>query len=69
MSGARTNSRGPSGKRSLWQVFAVPIVIAVASLIGLVSALAGDGIEDVVAWAALALPIIAVAWAMRTRRS
>lgn len=57
------------GRQTLWRMFGWPIAIAAASLIGLVSALAGDGIEDVVAWIGLALPIVAVAWAMRTRRS
>lgn len=62
-------SQRSMGRQSLGRTFAWPIVIALASLIGLVSALAGDGIEDVVAWLGLALPIAAVAWAMCARRS
>ncbi|MEG3087484.1 hypothetical protein [Sphingomonas sp. PB4P5] len=56
-------------RQSLARMFAWPMAIALASLVGLVSALAGDGIEDVVAWLGLALPIAAVAWALRARRS
>ncbi len=54
--------------RSLRAVFAAPLVMCVLSLIGLVSALAGDGLADWLSWAALAVPVLAVAWAMRRRR-
>jgi len=59
----------PRERQSLTRMFAWPIVIALASIIGLVSALAGDGIEDVVAWLGLALPIVVFCWAMHARRS
>jgi hypothetical protein len=55
--------------RSLWAVFAAPLVISVLSLAGLVSALAGDGLADWLSWATLAVPVLAVAWAMRRRRT
>lgn len=61
-----TKSKTPT--RSLWTVFTAPLVIGVLSLIGLVSALAGDGLADWLSWAALAVPVLAVAWAMRRRR-
>ena len=54
---------------SLWIVFAAPLVMGVLSLIGLVSALAGDGPADWAAWVTLSVPLLAVAWAMRRRRS
>ncbi len=47
--------------------FAVPVLLALASILGLVIALTGDGARDVLSWAALALPIVAVGWAMRRR--
>ena len=56
-------------RQPLRTVFAAPVLLALASAIGLVSALAGDGVEDVVAWIGLALPLAAVAWAMCARRS
>lgn len=49
--------------------FALPTLIAVTSLIGLVAALTGDGWRDAVAWITLAFPIAAVLWAMRSKRS
>ena len=47
--------------------FALPALIAAASAIGLVVALAGDGWHDAVAWIGLAVPLAATAWAMRAR--
>jgi len=44
-------------------VFAIPALIAAASLVGLFSALLGDGIADALAWAALAVPLAATGWA------
>ncbi|MEF3083177.1 hypothetical protein V3391_13270 [Luteimonas sp. SMYT11W] len=55
--------------RRLRHVFAVPAVIAVAGLIGLVSALTGDGWRDGLAWLGLAAPVAAVLWARAARRS
>jgi hypothetical protein len=48
MQKARFNTR-------LW---GMPLLIAVISLGGLLSALVGDGIWDVLSWAALALPLV-----------
>ena len=39
------------------------------SLLGLVSALAGDGAADWLSWGTLAVPVLAVVWAMRRRRA
>lgn len=58
--------RAPS---RLWSVFAAPIAIAVFSTIGLVAALTGDGWRDAISWAGLGVPILAVLWAMKARRS
>jgi hypothetical protein len=49
--------------------FAIPILVALASIIGLVSALTGDGFRDALSWIALLIPIVAVAWAMRVKRT
>lgn len=59
-------SRPSSGPRS---PFVAPAWIALASLLGLVSALLGDGIFDVVSWVVFAgLVALAVrAWVKRTR--
>ncbi|MBR0870253.1 hypothetical protein JQ633_07790 [Bradyrhizobium tropiciagri] len=54
--------------RSLGQIFAAPLVIAILSTLGLISALVGDGWWDAVSWAALGLPVllyIAFVWRRR----
>jgi len=61
----RVPSRRPQGLRA---IFALPLAIGLLSLVGLVSALTGDGWRDVLSWAALAVPVIATAWAMKFRR-
>ena len=54
-------------RKTLWQVFAAPTVIAVISLIGLVSALTGDGVRNIVSWAALGVPVVIAIRAWRRR--
>ena len=44
--------------RSLNQIFAVPLVIAIVSTVGFISALVGDGWWDAVSWVALGLPVL-----------
>jgi len=44
--------------RSLSQIFAAPLVIAIVSTVGLISALVGDGVWDAVSWVALGLPVL-----------
>jgi xanthosine utilization system XapX-like protein len=55
-----------TSRQSLVQVFAVPALIALASVMGLVGALVGDGVWDVVSSLCLAIPAIifcaCVAW-------
>lgn len=58
----------PKAPLPLRAVFAVPLVLAVATIVGLVSALLGDGILDVVSWVALTVPLLPVAWAFRPRK-
>ena len=45
-------------RQSLAQMFRWPIVLAVATLIGLLSALIGDGLWDGVSWGLLVLPVL-----------
>lgn len=49
--------------------FAIPTTIALVSTIGLVIALTGDGVRDALSWAALAMPVAALGWAMRRWRT
>lgn len=56
-------------RRPARAVLAMPMLIAVLSLIGLVSALTGDGMRDVLSWLTLGVPVVTVGWAMRSRRT
>lgn len=58
-------SRRPSTFR---RIFLAPLLIGVASLVGLVSALAGEGPADWISWLGLTIPIAVLAWALATRR-
>jgi hypothetical protein len=58
---------GHKGSQSLSRIFAVPLALALLSLVGLVAALTGDGWRDALSWAALGAPVLAVLWAMRRR--
>lgn len=53
----------------LLHTFGAPIVIAAFSLVGLVSALLGDGLRDWISWAGLAVPVLVIIWALKARRS
>lgn len=53
---------------SLRRIFAVPLLLALLSIAGLVVALTGDGWRDGAAWLALGIPVLAVGWAMKARR-
>lgn len=46
-----------SSQLSARQIWGMPVVLAVVSAVGLISALLGDGIWDVLSWVALAAPI------------
>ncbi len=58
-----------SQRRSLRAIFFIPLLLALASVAGLVIALTGDGLRDAASWAALAIPVVAVGWAMRAHRT
>ena len=53
---------------NLMRTFGAPLAIAVVSLIGLVAALAGDGLADVVSWVGLSVPVAVIVWARIARR-
>ena len=50
-------------------IFAWPLAIFLLGIVGLVSALTGDGWRDGLSWLALAAPVAALVWAMRARQS
>ena len=53
----------------LLPVFGIPLLLAACSLVGLVSALTGDGWRDIVAWVGLAVPVLAIGLAIRRRHA
>ncbi|MDP2261483.1 MAG: hypothetical protein Q8J89_17375 [Caulobacter sp.] len=56
-------------RHSLRHTFGAPLLIALFSTIGLVSALLGDGLRDWISWAGLAVPVVVIIWALKARRS
>ena len=60
--------KGKAADLSLWAIFAIPLVVAVLSLIGLVGALLDDGAWDWVGAALLAVSVTVTVWALATRR-
>ena len=56
------------GHKTAPAIFAVPMVLALLSIVGLVVGLLGDGWEDVLAWIGLAAPVAAALWAWQRRR-
>ncbi|MCW2382797.1 MULTISPECIES: hypothetical protein [unclassified Sphingobium] len=58
-----------SRRTPLGRIFAMPLALALLSIVGLVSALTGDGWADALSWIALAAPLAATLWAFRYHRS
>jgi hypothetical protein len=55
-------------RRSTTRIFLLPAIISLAVIFGLVSALLGDGVWDVLSWLALAVPLLVVLFFLaRTR--
>ena len=55
-------------RQSLRQVFAVPLLLAILTGIGLLSALTGDGWRDALSWLTLAVPLLVIIAAMGRRQ-
>lgn len=47
--------------------FALPALLVLLSLAGLVIALTGEGWRDILSWAVLSAPLLAVTWAVARR--
>lgn len=59
----------PTGRRTAWQIFRWPLVMALANAIGLVAALVGDGWYDLVSWLTLGLTLVVIVAAWRGWRA
>ena len=51
-------------RRGLWMIFRWPLLLAALSLFGLLSALLGDDLYDILSWLSLGVPVVltAVVW-------
>lgn len=58
-----------SRRYSLGEIFAVPLLLAIFTIVGLVAALIGDGWLDVLSWVGLLIPALAILWAFLRRRA
>ena len=53
--------------QSAGQVFRIPMLLGIATVVGLLSALFGDGVWDALSWVAILAPVVAVALAWKRR--
>lgn len=62
-------SRANPAQGRFRRVWGAPILLGVMGLVGLISALIGDGAMDAVSYLLLAVPVVVIAWhvAKRTR--
>ena len=54
-------------RAGLARVFAMPALLLLASIAGLVLGLTGDGLPDALSWVLLSLPILAAVFAFANR--
>lgn len=57
--------------RSIWEIYRWPLLLAVIIMVGLLSALLGDGIWNALSWVLLAIPccvIVCCIFVLRHRR-
>ena len=50
---------------NFWHIWTTPLIVGGISLLGLVAALIGDGLLDVVSWVSLATPLLVIGWFIR----
>ena len=55
-------TRAPA-RRSVWRI---PLLLALLSVVGLLSALLGDDVWDALSWAALGAPVAVIVWKIAT---
>lgn len=57
-------------RQSLGDIFLIPAIVAAVSCAGLISALVGDDVWDVLSWITLSVPVAVCVWyAFRRRKS
>ncbi len=55
-------------QKTFWKVWLIPVLIGIASAIGLLSALTEDGIYDLLSWVLLGIPVLVMAWYIPWRK-
>lgn len=48
-----------NNQQSLRQIFLIPLILGFISVVGLLSALLGDGVWDTLSWFTLCMPVLA----------
>ena len=56
-----------SQQHGLWSAYRIPLLLSVGSIVGLVSALIGDGIFDLLSWLALGSLVLIIVATTRKR--
>lgn len=62
------NASARRARNSLAAIFAAPTAIALASIVGLVAGLLGDGWHDLLSWVGLGVPATVILWSLALRR-
>ena len=47
---------------SISQIWGMPLLMGILSAVGLLSALLGDGVWDMLSWIALVIPVTVILW-------
>lgn len=55
-------------KNNFRKVWGMPVIMGICSAVGLLSALTGDDLWDVLSWLALGFPVVISFWFLRKMR-
>lgn len=47
-------------KSDFWHIWTIPLLLGIVSLFGLIAALVGDDLWDVLSWLTLAIPLLVI---------
>ncbi|MEH6565689.1 MAG: hypothetical protein V7756_10240 [Halopseudomonas sp.] len=51
-----------ASRKGLWQIFRAPLLLAMLSSVGLIAALIGDGVFDLLSWLTLGSTLAVIIW-------
>jgi len=55
----------PKPKAGYWRAYRIPTLLAVMSIVGLVGALIGDGMLNLLSWVTLGALVAVIGWHLR----